>query len=174
MLSEERREALLGAIPKVRIVTEHDDLMVLLAKYAKDRLSGLNPTKTIEYQNDMFGFMTDAERIGKGWEIKGNEFRAKCRELTERYIIGTVEFPPIDKAAISRIAAETNTSSRTFARKLDEIGANNLLPRATFDLLQAHQYITQIIEDCSTTRKDVEKYQDKHHESHSYNRIAAA
>lgn len=174
VLSEERRPALVGAIPKIQIVTEHDDLMGLLAKYGKDRLSGINPTKTIDYQNDLFGFITDADRIGKGWEIKGHEFRAKCRELTERYIVGTVEFPSIDKAAISRIAAETNTSLRTYARKLDEIGASNLLPRATFELLQAHQYITQMIEDCSTTRNDVEKYQDKHHESHSYNRMAAS
>lgn len=170
ILSDERRETLLSAIPKIRIVTQHENLLDLLSKYKRAMLRSINPTRKDEFLNDLFGFMMDAERIDNGWEIKGREFTAKFQELTKRHMVGAVAFPSIDKARVSRQAAETNVSQRLFARKLNEIGAGNRLVRATSELLQAQEYLAEMINDCAITLEDSKRYQAKHHDTHYYKR----
>jgi hypothetical protein len=173
ILSEERRETLLSIIPKIRIVTQHDNLLALLSKYKRAMLRSVNPTRKDDFLNDLFGFMMDAERINNGWEIKGSEFTAKFLELMKRYMVGAVTFPTVDKALISRQAAEVNVSLRLFAQKLNQIGAGNRLVHATSELLQAQEYLAEMINDCAITQEESKRYQVKHHDTHYYKRARA-
>lgn len=171
ILSDERRAALLLIIPKIRIVTQHDNLLSLLAKYKRAMLRSVNPARKDDFVNDLFGYMMDAERIENGWEIKGCEFTSKFQELMKRYMVGAVTFPTVDKMLITRQAAQINVSKRLFAQKLNEIGAGNRLVRATSELLQAQQYLAEMINDCAITQEDSKRYQAKHHDTHYYKRV---
>ncbi|WP_176514786.1 hypothetical protein [Pseudomonas faucium] len=173
IMSDGMREILLKAVPKIILITEHDDLLGLIARYAKEKLRHINPANVKDFCNDMFGFMTDAEKIGAGWEIKGREFSAKYSELSKRYMSGSLLFPRIDTEQIKTAARTSSFSDRRFTTKLSEIGADQHALNAAVLLLSAEAYMAAVLEDFTANKEDIEIYQNHHSELHHWRRLEA-
>lgn len=173
VLDKERRESLLKALPKVRIVADQPDLTALIEQYKRRYLRMILSHRCDEYLDDLFGFMTNAKRMSNGWKITGAEFSKKIGELTARYIVGSLKFPQVDHEALERKSDEMDVHKRLFAMKLDEIGGRTLIPDATTDLLHAEHYITELIKDCTISQSDIDAYRRNHLKSHRLSRLSA-
>ncbi len=173
VLNKARRESLIKALSKVRIVTDQPNLTALIEQYKRRHLRMILPHRCDEYLDDLFGFMTNANRISNGWKITGAEFSKKIGELTARYIAGTLKFPQVDHEALECKAEEMDVHKRPFAMKLDEIGGGALIPNATADLLHAEYYIMELIKDCTISQPDIDAYRRNHLKSHLLSRLGA-
>ncbi|HFH2603932.1 hypothetical protein [Pseudomonas aeruginosa] len=173
VMAETMRESLIDALPKVKIITEQPDLMGLIARYKRAHLKSIHEHRSDDFLDDLFGFMTSAVKITEGWRFTTAEFDRKFTELTARYMKGSVKFPRVNAEEIEREAAKMNVRDRTYAKKLDEIGgAEDVILEATVDLLHAHDYIIELIKDCTTSQSDVEDYSKSHMRTHSASRSA--
>ncbi len=174
ILAMDMRVSLMEALPKIKIVTEQPDLMGLLARYKMRYLKGIQPHKMDSFLNDLFGFMTDSLKITGCWKFTVDEFNKKFAELTARYLIGTLKFPSVNRELIETKAVDMDVRSRRFAMKLDEIGGNTeLILQATVDLLQAQQYIAEVIKDYTTSKKDIDDYYRNQSRMHGASRFSA-
>nr|WP_285903043.1 hypothetical protein [Pseudomonas aeruginosa] len=173
VMAETMRESLIDALPKVKIITEQPDLMGLIARYKRAHLKSIHEHRSDDFLDDLFGFMTSAVKVTEGWRFTTAEFDRKFTELTARYMKGSVKFPRVNAEEIEREAAKMNVRDRTYAKKLDEIGgAEDVILEATVDLLHAHDYIIELIKDCTTSQSDVEDYSKSHMRTHSASRSA--
>ncbi|HBN8464096.1 hypothetical protein [Pseudomonas aeruginosa] len=173
VMAETMRESLIDALPKVKIITEQPDLMGLIARYKRAHLKSIHEHRSDDFLDDLFGFMTSAVKVTEGWRFTTAEFDRKFTELTARYMKGSVKFPRVNAEEIEREAAKMNVRDRTYAKKLDEIGgAEDAILEATVDLLHAHDYIIELIKDCTTSQSDVEDYSKSHMRTHSASRSA--
>lgn len=171
VMAKAMRESLMEALPKVKIITEQPDLLGLIARYKRAHLKSIHEHRMDDFLNDLFGFMTSAVKVTEGWRFTTAEFDRKFTELTARYLIGSVKFPRVNTEEIEREAAEMNVRDRIYAQKLDEIGGEEeLILEATADLLHAHEYIAELIKDCTTSQSDVESYSKNHMRTHSASR----
>ncbi|WP_095159401.1 hypothetical protein [Pseudomonas sp. Irchel 3E13] len=173
VMAQAMRESLIDALPKVKIITEQPDLVGLIARYKRAHLKSIHEHRMDDFLNDLFGFMTSAVKVTEGWRFTTAEFDRKFTELTVRYMKGSVRFPRVNADEIESAAAKLNVRDRTYAKKLDEIGGTeDVILEATVDLLHAHQYIAELIKDCTTSQDDVESYSQKHMRTHSASRSA--
>lgn len=171
VFADERRDALLSALPKIQIVTDQPGLLEHIEWYKRNYLRPLPPNRQDDYLGDLFGFITSAAKITNGWEISSAEFTAKTRELTARYMVGTVKFPPVNHEVLEQQASAMDVSERSFALKLSEIGGQKFIPRATADLLHAQHYIAELIKDCGVFQPDFDSYRRNHHQTHCSGRL---
>ncbi|KWS27006.1 hypothetical protein [Pseudomonas syringae] len=171
VMAKALRESLMDALPKVKIITEQPDLVGLIARYKRAHLKSIHEHRTDDFLNDLFGFMTSAVKVTEGWRFTTAEFDSKFTELTARYMKGSVKFPRVNAEEIERDAEKINVRERIYAKKLDEIGgAEEVILEATIDLLHAHEYIAELIKDCTTSQDDVEGYSKNHMRTHSAHR----
>ncbi|NBF16781.1 hypothetical protein GV729_16070 [Pseudomonas sp. Fl4BN2] len=174
VLAKAMRDSLLGALPKVKIITEQPDLLGLIARYKKRYLKSIHPHRMDDFLNDLFGFMTSAMKVTEGWRFTTAEFDKKFAELTARYLIGTLKFPTVNSDEIELEAVGMDVRNRPYAQKLDEIGGEEtLILEATADLLHAQQYISELIKDCATSQEDVVRYSSNHLRMHRSSRASA-
>ncbi|MBC3231355.1 hypothetical protein [Serratia fonticola] len=174
ILATDMRESLLEALPKIRIVTEQPDLLGLIARYKRQYLKSIHPHRMDSFLDDLFGFMTNALKITGGWKFTVDEFDKKFAELTARYLIGTLKFPSINSELVEMEATKMDVRTRRFAMKLDEIGGGDeLILQATADLLQAQQYIVEVIKDNTTSQNDIDDYCRNQSRMHSSSRLSA-
>lgn len=166
VLSPDRRTDLMDALAKIQIVTDQSSLMERIAHYRKQYLRPINDHRCDDYMNDMFGFITSPCFMTTGWQITSEAFTAKTRELTSRYMVGTLKFPKVDHEALERIAGETDVQGRRFAVKLKEIGADSSVLDATADLLHAQHYVHELIKDCTVSQSDITDYTRNQYKSH--------
>lgn len=166
VLSGDRRKDLMDALAKIQIVTDQSSLMERIAHYKKQYLRAINDHRCDDYMNDMFGFMTSPSFMTAGWQITSEAFTAQTRELTSRYIVGTVKFPEVDHEALERKASELDVEVRRFAEKLSEIGADSSILDATVDLLHAQHYVHELIKDCTVSQSDIKDYTRNQYKSH--------
>lgn len=159
VLSEELNDSLIEALPKIKIITDQPDLEGLIAAYKRRYLKPIHPDKMDCFLNDLFGFMTNASKIVEGWGFTVKEFNNKFRELTSRYMIGSLKFPRVNSQEIEKQAITMNILERRFVKKINEIGGGEeLILQATADLLHAQKYITELIKDNSTSQQDIDDY----------------
>ena len=174
VLTDDLRVSLLEALPKIKILTEQPNLTELISSYKKRFLRSIHPEKKDLFVDDLFGFMTSAGKITGGWSFTAAEFDKKFRELTARYMIGTLKFPRIDSEKVEQQASRLDVHARPFAMKLEEIGGDGaLILQATVDLLHAHQYIDSLVSDCTTSVQDITDYSHAHHRRHRSSRASA-
>lgn len=166
VLARARRADLMDALPKIQIVTDQSSLMERIAQYKKQYLRPIMDHRSDDYMNDMFGFMTSPSFMTNGWQITSEAFTTKTRELTSRYMAGTVKFPKVDHEALARKASEMDIQTRRFAKKLSEIGADSSILEATVDLLHLENYVEELIKDCMSSKSDIKDYTRNQYNSH--------
>lgn len=166
VLANDCRADLMAALAKVQIVTDQSNLLERIAHYRKQYLRTINDHRCDDYMNDMFGFMTSPSFMTNGWQITSEAFTAKTRELTLRYMVGTLKFPEVDLDALERKATEMDVQTRRFVEKLIEIGADNSILEATVDLLHAQHYVHELIKDCTVSQSDITGYTRNQYKSH--------
>ncbi|KPB49645.1 Uncharacterized protein ALO57_01330 [Pseudomonas coronafaciens pv. oryzae] len=171
VMAKALRQSLMEALPKVKIITEQPDLIGLIARYKKAYLKSIHEHRMDDFMNDLFGFMTSAVKVTEGWRFTTAEFDSKFTELNARYMKGSLKFPRVNTEEIERDAEKMNVRERIYAKKLDEIGgAEEVILEATVDLLHAHEYIAELIKDCTTSQDDVEDYSKNHMRTHGAHR----
>lgn len=168
-LAAERRVDLLLILSKMQIVTGEPELMDRLGNYKRQYLRPLMDHRCDEFMNDMFGFMTSPSLMTNGWEITSAEFTSKFRELTSRYMVGTLKFPKVDHDVLQHKANELSVEGRSFAEKLKEIGAEDEIAEATVEILHAHHYLSELIKDCTVSHSDVQSYTQNQYKLHVNN-----
>lgn len=166
VLAAERRSELIVVLSKMQIVTDEPELMDRIANYKKQYLRALMDHRCDEFMNDMFGFMTSPNLMNNGWEIASHEFTSKFRDLTSRYMVGTLKFPKVDCDILQHKASELDVESRSFAEKLKEIGAEAEIAEATVEILHAHHYLSELIKDCTVSPSDVQSYAQNQYKLH--------
>lgn len=166
VLADDRRADLMDALAKIQIVTDQSSLMERIADYKKQYLRTIMDHRCDDYMNDMFGFMTSPRLMTNGWQITSEAFTDKTRELTSRYMVGTLKFPEVDHEALERKASEMDVQARRFAEKLSEIGADRMVLEATVDLLHAQHYVHELITDCAVFQSDINDYTRNQYKSH--------
>jgi hypothetical protein len=166
VLADECRADLIDALSKIQIVTDQSSLMERIAHYKKQYLRAVIAHRCDDYMNDMFGFMTSPSFMTNGWQITSEAFTTKTRELTSRYMVGTLKFPKVEHEALERKASDMDVQARRFAKKLSEIGAGSSILDATVDLLHAERYTRELIKDCTVSQSDIEGYTRNQYKSH--------
>ncbi|SDA21424.1 hypothetical protein SAMN05216315_11639 [Nitrosospira sp. Nsp18] len=166
VLAYERRSDLMDVLEKMQIATDQPNLTERIARYQKQCLRAVWDHRCDEYMNDMFGFMTSPILMTSGWQITGQAFTSKTRELTSRYMAGTLKFPEVDHEMLECTANGMDVQPRRFAKKLSEIGADSSIRDATVDLLCAQHYISELIEDCTVSQSDIKDYTRNQYKSH--------
>jgi hypothetical protein len=173
VMAAEVRAELLQVLPKVKIITGQPDLRGLIDAYKKKYLRGVLPNRKDDFLDDLFGFMTNAMKMSTKWRFTCAEFDAKIAELTARYVVGTVKFPRLDARQVGLEAQAINVRDRLYARKLEEIGGDEVLIRqATVERLSAQKYISELYSDAATSPEDVEDYCTDHLRLHCSSRLA--
>lgn len=166
VLSLPERESLLSAIAKMRLITDEPTLLDRLTLYKKQYLRPLMDHRGDAFMDDMFGFMTSHKLMTNGWQVTGEAFTSKVRELMSRHMVGTLKFPKIDTEILEHEASQLNVNRRLFAEKLIEMGAENEITEATVELLHAHHYVSELIKDCSISQADVDSYAQNQYKLH--------
>lgn len=166
VLAKEHRAELIGVLGKMRIITEQSRLPERLTAYKTQHLRMIMDHRCDDYMNDMFGFLTSPALMLNGWQITSEAFTAKTRELTARYMVGTMKFPRVDHQVLERKASEMDVKDRRYAVKLAEIDAHHGILDATVDLLHAEHYALQLIDDCAISQKDIEGYTRNQYKTH--------
>jgi hypothetical protein len=166
VLSEGCRADLLNALEKLQIITDQSSLIERIANYKKQHLRPIMDHRQDDFMDDMFGFMTSPSLMTKGWQITSEEFTAKTRDLTSRYMVGTLKFPEVDHEMLERTASDVDVQTRRFAKKLREIGADSSILEATGDLLHAQHYVYELIKDGTVLLPDINNYTRNQYKSH--------
>lgn len=166
VLAENRRKDLMDALAKIQIVTEQSSLLERIAQYKKQYLRHILDHRRDDYMNDMFGFMTSPSFMTSGWQITSEEFTSQTRDLTSRYMVGTLKFPDVDRETLERTASKMDVQARRFAQKLSAIGADSSILDAAADLLHAQDYIHELIKDCTVDQSDISGYTRNQYKSH--------
>lgn len=158
VMAEERREALLDVVEKLKIVSAEPDLETR-ASEAKSRYGkGLDPSKRGDYFEALLGYLIEPGMVKKGWTVSYEDIDIKIATLFARYGRNSRKFPSIDSASFQDQVDVSAYIDRLFVKKLHEIEYGQKVPAAILEHIVAVHTINQEFRRFTVDKIDVDGY----------------
>jgi hypothetical protein len=150
VLSRQRRDKLLEAIPIISIASSSPDFQAGFQMMQDRFCKSILQRKRHEFLKQLLGFLLSPPVLGeKTWEITYEQFDEQVRTLTPQYCHGTHQFPMKHIRNIGPLTAEQQDSSmrHLFVQKIVEI--------------EYHEMIVQAVQEHGAARDTIlEEFQD--------------
>ncbi|WP_331351858.1 hypothetical protein [Cellvibrio sp. UBA7671] len=147
-----------SVLAKVVLFTESDDEKALRDKLLSNPIGIPNSNKEA-YLQGLVGFVYD-EAHSHAWEVKKEQFAAKCEELTSTYCKKEYTFPTFEGYEATKEQISTYQDS-LFVKKIVEIDHHDVIPDAIGNWLELNNSLNKELDEYPLFRKKTDEYQKK-------------
>ncbi|WP_341985349.1 hypothetical protein [Morganella morganii] len=145
-------------LSKLTLFTEADNAPDLEEKIL-NRLIGIPKNNLNSYLQGLIGFVY-SQATQKNWNVKYQDFNAKCLDLTAKLCKREFTFPDFTghKASLSEINEHSN---KDFVKKISEIEHHTMIPDAIGNWIELHNSLNEQLDEYPLYREKTINYQNQ-------------